>query len=139
MKYRNLSLLKAILCVPFSIVLLTSNVQGQDAEKMQPVERKKLAHAEHAEKVAAAIGWGELSAKLKHMAPSPKSSGPRWSPKGTKVKLQAKGDRLVGKLAIGKTEFSVRWQLAEPGDDATFSIDLDRDGEMSAPESMKIK
>lgn len=139
MSHRDLMSLNAILCVLFSLAL-PGSVLGQDSDNDESADREKLARAAHAEKVAAAIGRGELLAKLKHMQPQPKLNGPVWSAKGTSVKLTAEGDELVGKLTIGKAaEFPVRWKLAKPGDDATFSIDLNRDGELTAGESDVIK
>ncbi len=145
MTHRNLPMAKAIVWALFVSASLCGAVVAQKGDEKKSVEAAKSAEEQlaaevHAKKVASAIARGKLSAKLEHMQPEPKSTGPRWSPKGTKVELKSEREGLVGRLAIGKVaDFAVRWELKKAGDDATFYIDLNRDGKLRPDESTTIK
>lgn len=120
-------------------VLLPVDVHAQETGTVTKVELE--ARQKHAERVAKAIAIGEITVPLKLMAPSEGTTGPRWSPYGTRVSLTTSGDDLVGKLSIGKVAtLTVKWTVPEEaGADAAFWLDADQDGKLTEAERTVIK
>lgn len=91
------------------------------------------------EKLLAAIELGDIKIKLTPKGKTEKR-GLGWSPKGTKVLLKTKDEKLVGALKIGKLK-EVKLELSiEPkeGGDGVLHIDLNSDDRYSEDEVFNV-